>query len=126
MQELVRRIGDDERRHMAWGTFTCRRHVAADDAMWTVFQERLQELFEPVLLQINWRRPGEEDLDLPFGIRIEDMAAYALDRGGRRLGTIESARGRPVREVERDSAPVDLEEAFAREEEAARAGAVAG
>jgi len=25
MQELVRRIGDDERRHMAWGTFTCRR-----------------------------------------------------------------------------------------------------
>src|ERR1700751_283670 len=29
MQELVRRIGDDERRHMAWGTFTCRRHVAA-------------------------------------------------------------------------------------------------
>ena len=32
MQELVRRIGDDERRHMAWGTFTCRRHVAADDS----------------------------------------------------------------------------------------------
>ena len=31
MQELVRRIGDAERRHMAWGTFTCRRHVAADD-----------------------------------------------------------------------------------------------
>lgn len=23
MQELVRRIGDDERRHMAWGTLTC-------------------------------------------------------------------------------------------------------
>ncbi|MGB6208545.1 R2-like ligand-binding oxidase, partial [Mycobacterium sp.] len=36
MQELVRRIGDDERRHMAWGTFTCRRHVAADDANWDV------------------------------------------------------------------------------------------
>ena len=31
MQEVVRRIGDDERRHMAWGTFTCRRHVAADE-----------------------------------------------------------------------------------------------
>ena len=38
MQELVRRIGDDERRHMAWGTFTCRRHVAADDANWDVFE----------------------------------------------------------------------------------------
>ncbi len=43
MQELVRRIGDDERRHMAWGTFTCRRHVAADDANWAVFEERMNE-----------------------------------------------------------------------------------
>jgi ribonucleoside-diphosphate reductase beta chain len=31
MQPLVRHISDDERRHMAWGTFTCRRHVAADE-----------------------------------------------------------------------------------------------
>ena len=44
MQELIRRIGDDERRHMAWGTFTCRRHVAADDANWTVFETRMNEL----------------------------------------------------------------------------------
>src|SRR6516162_7074583 len=44
MQELVRRIGDDERRHMAWGTFTCRRHVAANDANWTVFETRMNEL----------------------------------------------------------------------------------
>src|SRR5271163_3527442 len=44
MQELVRRIGDDERRHMAWGTFTCRRHVAADDANWGVFESRMNEL----------------------------------------------------------------------------------
>ena len=44
MQELVRRIGDDERRHMAWGTFTCRRHVAADDTNWAVFEARMGEL----------------------------------------------------------------------------------
>ena len=44
MQELVRRIGDDERRHMAWGTFTCRRHIAADDANWDVFEARMNEL----------------------------------------------------------------------------------
>ena len=31
MQKVIKHIGDDERRHMAWGTFTCRRHVAADD-----------------------------------------------------------------------------------------------
>lgn len=51
MQELVRRIGDDERRHMAWGTFTCRRHVAADDANWTVFETRMNELI-PLALRL--------------------------------------------------------------------------
>ena len=50
MQELVQRIGDDERRHMAWGTFTCRRHVAADDANWGVFETRMNELI-PLALQ---------------------------------------------------------------------------
>ena len=49
MQELVRRIGDDERRHMAWGTFTCRRHVAADDANWAS-SSRMNELI-PMALQ---------------------------------------------------------------------------
>ena len=44
MQEIVKRIGDDERRHMAWGTFTCRRHVAADDANWALVESRIQEL----------------------------------------------------------------------------------
>ena len=26
MQKVIKHIGDDERGHMAWGTFTCRRH----------------------------------------------------------------------------------------------------
>jgi len=34
LQQVIKFIGDDERRHMAWGTFTVRRHVAADDALW--------------------------------------------------------------------------------------------
>lgn len=125
MQRLVKLIGDDERRHMAWGTYTCRRHIAADDGLWHVFQTRLTELLEPVLVQINWRRPGEEHLDLPFGIDVQALAAYAMDRGGRRFGTIESARGRGVAQVERDDAPLALEEAFAAEDSAARQAATA-
>lgn len=54
MQELVQRIGDDERRHMAWGTFTCRRHVAADDSNWNVVQERMNELLPMALGMIGW------------------------------------------------------------------------
>ena len=44
MQKIIKHIGDDERRHMAWGTFTCRRHVAADDASGRSSIDRMGEL----------------------------------------------------------------------------------
>jgi ribonucleoside-diphosphate reductase beta chain len=93
MQELVRRIGDDERRHMAWGTFTCRPHVAADDANWTVFETRMNDLI-PLALRLT-----EEDFALygdnvPFGLSVDEFMAYSRDKGMRRLGTISSARSR--------------------------------
>ncbi len=53
MQKIIKHIGDDERRHMAWGTFTCRRHVAADDAMWQVVTDRMAELMPLALATVN-------------------------------------------------------------------------
>ncbi|NUR28611.1 MAG: R2-like ligand-binding oxidase, partial [Catenulispora sp.] len=44
MRRIVELIGDDERRHMAWGTYTCRRHVAADPENWNVAQSTMREL----------------------------------------------------------------------------------
>jgi ribonucleoside-diphosphate reductase beta chain len=114
MQEIVKRIGDDERRHMAWGTFTCRRHVAADDAIWTVVETRIQELMEPALAMVAY--PLEQFAVPPFGLEKDAIVQYAFDRGSRRLGTIASARGRDVREVEGDREPLDLEERFGRED----------
>lgn len=58
MQEVIRRIGDDERRHMAWGTFTCRRHVAADERHWETVQQRMDELLPHAVEQIRWRPEG--------------------------------------------------------------------
>ncbi len=49
MQRLIRFIGDDERRRMAWGTFICRPHVAADDSLWEAINTRMGGL-------IRWRR----------------------------------------------------------------------
>ena len=72
MQELVRRIGDDERRHMAWGTFTCRRHVAADDANWTVFETRMNELI-PLALQQHRRQVFALYDEMPFGLSMEEF-----------------------------------------------------
>jgi ribonucleoside-diphosphate reductase beta chain len=116
MQELVRRIGDDERRHMAWGTFTCRRHVAADDANWTVFETRMNELIPLAqrLIEEGFALYGD---DMPFGLSVDEFTAYATDKGMRRFGTISSARGRPVGEIDLDYSPLQLEDTFAVEDQ---------
>ncbi|MFV2195650.1 R2-like ligand-binding oxidase [Nocardiopsis sp. LOL_012] len=126
MREIVRRIGDDERRHMAWGTFTCRRHVAADDANWAVVRERLDELLPHALNTVRAGEflsgePGEHDFEFPPG----EMVDYAGDRALRRLGAIESARGVPLDRIDVDAAPEELEERFGREDREAMAAETA-
>jgi ribonucleoside-diphosphate reductase beta chain len=117
MQEIVKRIGDDERRHMAWGTFTCRRHVAADDALWATVEQRIQELIQPALQMVAY--PLEQFGDaVPFDLDKDELVQYAFQRGTRRLGTIESARGKDLREIEGDYEPIQLEERFAEEDAA--------
>lgn len=120
MQELVRRIGDDERRHMAWGTFTCRRHVAADDANWAVFETRMNELI-PLALRVTEEGFALYDDEVPFNLSMDEFMQYGTDKGMRRFGTISSARGRPVGEIDVDYSPLQLEDAFADEDERALA-----
>ena len=120
MQELVRRIGDDERRHMAWGTFTCRRHVAADDANWTVFETRMNELI-PLALRLTEDGFKLYDDPKPFDLNLDEFMQYSADKGMRRFGTISSARGRPVGEIDLDYSPLQLEDTFADEDERALA-----
>ncbi|WP_019806273.1 R2-like ligand-binding oxidase [Saccharomonospora halophila] len=123
MQQLVRRIGDDERRHMAWGTFTCRRHVAADDSLWEVVQQRMGELLPHALGMIEW--VNEQFDEQPFDVDNQEFVQYAADRAQRRLGAIESARGADVAEIDVDYSPEQLEETFGREDEKAFAEAAA-
>jgi ribonucleoside-diphosphate reductase beta chain len=115
MQEIIKRIGDDERRHMAWGTFTCRRHVAGDDRNWEVVDERMQELLQPAIGLIAMLFE-QFDGAPPFGLEIEEMTDYAMDKVSRRLDSIESARGRPVEEIDEDYTPMTLEDRFAQED----------
>lgn len=114
MQELVRRIGDDERRHMAWGTFTCRRHVAADERMWDVVQQRMGELLPHALNMISW--VYDQFDEMPFHLDVDELMAYAGARAQRRLGAIESARGTPLEQIDVDHTPEQLEETFGRED----------
>jgi ribonucleoside-diphosphate reductase beta chain len=119
MRKLVSRIADDERRHMAWGTFTCRRHVAADDANWAVFETRMNELI-PLAIQLSHQALSLYD-PVPFDINPDEMLQYSTDKGMRRLGTISSARGRPVAEIDLDYSPLQMEDTFADEDQRALA-----
>lgn len=118
IQQIVKRIGDDERRHMAWGTFTCRRHVAADDRLWDVVGEQMNSLLEPALELVRF--PLEsfilEGKEIPLELTVDELVNYAFDRATRRLGAIESARGRDVAEIDLDYSPLDLEETFHEED----------
>ena len=120
MREIVRRIGDDERRHMAWGTFTCRRHVAADDRMWEVVQDQMQSMLEPALEVVKdpYVRYPEKIAATNILGDMDEVVMYAFNRGTRRLGTIESARGRDLAEIDADYTPVQLEDTFAEEDAA--------
>ena len=118
MQQLIKHIGDDERRHMAWGTFTCRRHVAADDTMWDVVDERMQELLVPAMGVVTGTFEQYEGDDPPFDVDMNEMAEYAMDKVGRRLGAIESARGADLRTIDADASPETLEERFHAEDQA--------
>ncbi len=121
MQQLVRHIGDDERRHMAWGTFTCRRHIAAEDANWTVFEDRMNELI-PLALQLTEDGFALYGDPMPFDLSVDEFLQYSTDKGMRRFGTISSARGRPLEEIDLDYSPLQLEDTFADEDERALAG----
>lgn len=116
MQDLVRCIGSDERRHMAWGTFTCRRHVAADDSNWEVVHRRMGELMPLAIGMIEWM--NDQFDEQPYGLDNTEFVTYAADRAQRRLGAIESARGRPVEEIDLDYTPATLEDTFGEEDAA--------
>ena len=116
MQQLIKRIGDDERRHMAWGTFTCRRHVAASDANWSAVEQQMGKLMEPALALTNEIYSRFEDRPTPFGIDPDEMQKYATDKLTRRLESIAGARGRDPREIDEDYSPMELEDRFGEED----------
>lgn len=126
LQKVIKHIGDDERRHMAWGTFTCRRHVAADDSLYDVVDERMQELMVPAMGVVTGTVDRFPDGQVPFEIDINELAEYAMDKLGRRLGAIESARGADLFVIDVDAEPEQLEEQFHVEDQRELAAAAAG
>jgi len=59
--------------------------------------------------------------EIPFDLTKDEFQQYATDKGMRRFGTIGSARGRPLEEIDIDYSPLQLEDTFASEDEKALA-----
>jgi ribonucleoside-diphosphate reductase beta chain len=111
MQKLIKFTSRDERRHMAWGTFTCRRHVAADESNWAVVQSTLDELLMPALsiIEITFNEYQERGKEFPFGITREELTNYATNQFSRRMEVIEAAKDRSVADVEGAEEEEELE-----------------
>ncbi|MEV8115862.1 R2-like ligand-binding oxidase [Streptomyces xiamenensis] len=119
MRRMIARIRDDERRHMAWGTYTCRRLVAADPDNWQIVTHRMRELLPHAIRQIQ-HATRDYPADL-FGLVMRDLLEYATECAGRRLHAIESALSETSGGLRLDTVSENLEEEIADEERRALA-----
>ena len=80
-------LKQDESRHIAYGVYLLTRLVAADPALWEVVETRMNELL-PLALGVvdeGFSRFGDES---PFGLRREDVSAFAASQFAARLDRI--------------------------------------
>lgn len=108
-REGLRGVQADERRHMAYGTYVCRRIVAADPRLWDFVQKRMAELQELAVALIE---EGNQIFSepYPFDVGPEVSMNYALTCVPRRLEVIEVAARTSVEEVETSTVEEELED----------------
>lgn len=97
-------LKQDESRHIAYGLYLIARLIAADDSLWQVAEDQMNELL-PVALDII----GDvfECYDpVPFALEVADFTDYALSQYGKRMSRLERARGASLEEVTRDTVAV--------------------
>jgi ribonucleoside-diphosphate reductase beta chain len=83
----------DESRHIAYGVFLISRLVAQDRSLWTIVEERMNELLPLALGFIQELGSyADEDGYLPFGPQITDYVTYAMGQFQKRVARIERAR----------------------------------
>lgn len=106
MQQIISLLARDERRHLAWGTYNIRRHIAADDSLWdytvACLDEMKDRMYEQEAIREKFQAEMGEDDDFgkAIGVGPEERFAYQLSRLERRYGAIESARGQSVESIE--------------------------
>lgn len=123
MRKGIELIQRDERRHLAYGTYLCRRIVAEDPSTWAFVERRMADLRELGLgfvqgiadaifgeitagLKEEERQPMQE-MSETISAEFRDYGLRALDR---RLAVIEVARSSSVADVETGTVEEEVEE----------------
>ena len=116
-------IQRDERRHIAYGTYICRRAVAEEPELWPFVERRMGELqalgmslideLGTSLLAELKELGGDGEATLLSGQSPEELlqefATYALTQFSRRMQVVEVARRTSVEDVERGNVEEELE-----------------
>lgn len=117
-------IQRDERRHIAYGTYLCRRAVAEEPELWSFVERRMadlqslgmsliDELGTTLLAEFEELSAGDGASDVLSGQTPEELlqefASYALTQFSRRMQVIEVARRTSLEDVERGDVEEELE-----------------
>lgn len=92
-------LKQDESRHIAYGIFLLSRLIAADDSLWEAAQTAMNTLLMPALGVITEAFACYNPM--PFGLKVDDFAGYAMMQYQKRLARLEKARGATLDEIYR-------------------------
>ena len=99
VRQGIRLLQQDESRHIAYGIFLLSRLVAANDSLWEVLEETMNELLPPALGVVGdtFAAYGQ----MPFGLEESVFTEYALNQFQKRVERLERARGASLEEIYR-------------------------
>ncbi|MCC6607246.1 MAG: R2-like ligand-binding oxidase [Anaerolineae bacterium] len=99
VRQGIRLLQQDEARHIAYGIFLLSRLVAADDGLWDVLEETMNELLPPALGVVGDAFAAYEVM--PFGLEESVFTEFALNQFQKRVERLEKARGASLEEIYR-------------------------
>jgi ribonucleoside-diphosphate reductase beta chain len=98
MQRTITYLRRDESRHIAYGVYLLSRLIAEHgDPVWNAVEARLNVLLEPALGVVAETFAAYDVV--PFGLKMESFANFALSQFGKRVARLEKARGQSLAEV---------------------------
>lgn len=96
-QQGIYLLKQDESRHIAYGIYLISRLIAADDSLWAVAEDTMNDLL-PAALGVVGDAFACYD-PMPFGLVESDFTDYALSQFQKRIERIERARGASLEDV---------------------------